>query len=224
MYEEIIPVNLENGLTVNAVLGYTDDASPDSVAILFPPHPLLGGDMENNVVTALFKGFTARNYMVVRFSYRGVDTGEVNGEHYLAYWDKLEQRQDFTEIISDTHEVLTSVIAQINPTARIIFVPYSFGTIIALALYDRFLPAKFVGIAPPVNEYDFSRHLRRHHDVLFVLAQNDPFCSRLLLDKLDAAYTVCDADDHFFRGYEDVLWNKITQLVEEQWKTQSGEK
>ncbi len=47
--------------------------------ILCHPHPQYGGDMHNNVVSALFQEFAIRRVPVIRFNFRG--TGRSTGEY-----------------------------------------------------------------------------------------------------------------------------------------------
>ncbi|OLS11956.1 MAG: dienelactone hydrolase [Promethearchaeota archaeon CR_4] len=49
--------------------------------ILCHPHPLYGGDMYNNVVTALFENFRTKGVPVIRFNFRGAgnSTGATTG-------------------------------------------------------------------------------------------------------------------------------------------------
>ena len=57
-------------------LAYPDDDAPVGAAVVAGPHPLLGGDMHNNVVVGLSEGLAGRGLAVLRFNYRGVGGSE----------------------------------------------------------------------------------------------------------------------------------------------------
>src|SRR5512137_1179511 len=48
------------------------DESPAVCIIVCHPHPTMGGDMDNNVVVAIFNEFVTRQWPVLRFNFRGV--------------------------------------------------------------------------------------------------------------------------------------------------------
>jgi alpha/beta superfamily hydrolase len=52
MIEEHVHFN-SDGLKLEGVLSYDENVLNPLIALLCPPHPHLGGDMENNVITAL---------------------------------------------------------------------------------------------------------------------------------------------------------------------------
>ncbi|KHE94229.1 MAG: hypothetical protein SCABRO_00002, partial [Candidatus Scalindua brodae] len=52
MIEEHIRFN-SDGLNLEGVLSYDENIINPPMVLLCPPHPHLGGDMENNVITAL---------------------------------------------------------------------------------------------------------------------------------------------------------------------------
>lgn len=217
MFEEIITVHITESLTVNAVVGYTDFADDNELVVIFSPHPLLGGDLNNNVVDALFKEYISHNKIAVKFSYRGVDSGYVADEPFLSYWDKLEQTKQFEHIVDDAHTVIDAVKAQFNPQARLVFVSYSFGNIIALELRKRLLVDKFVGIAPPVSEYSFEPLFRENRGTSYIISNNDIFCgSAAMRDyaRKYELYIISCGDDHFFRGHEQALVLTTLTLME----------
>ncbi|RJP61822.1 MAG: hypothetical protein C4541_01065 [Candidatus Auribacter fodinae] len=217
MFEEIIPVPITESLTVNAVIGYTDFAREDELVFIFAPHPLLGGDLNNNVVDTLFKGYISAGKIAVKFSYRGVDSGYVGDEPFLTYWDKLERTKQFSHIVEDSQKVIDAVTAQFSPEASLVFVSYSFGNIISLELQQRFAIKKFIGIAPPVNEYNFEPLFRCNRGTSYIIPDNDVFCASTAMrdyaKQYDLKITSC-GDDHFFRGNERQLLDTTMTMLE----------
>src|SRR5450755_1566731 len=53
------------------------DGSPRAIAVVAHPLPIMGGTMDNKVVTTLAKAFVELGYVTLRFNFRGV--GESGG-------------------------------------------------------------------------------------------------------------------------------------------------
>ena len=53
-------------------LAYPEAALPRGALVLAGPHPLLGGNMHNNVVRGLGDGLAQHGLATLRFNYRGV--------------------------------------------------------------------------------------------------------------------------------------------------------
>jgi len=75
MIEEHVNFN-SDGLKLEGVLSYDENAVNPPSMLLCPPHPHLGGDMENNVITALCKVLAEKGFVTLRFNYRGVGHSE----------------------------------------------------------------------------------------------------------------------------------------------------
>ena len=59
-------------LKLEGILTYQEDFSATPAILLCSPHPNLGGDIDNNVVTGLAKVSADMGFMSLRFNYRGV--------------------------------------------------------------------------------------------------------------------------------------------------------
>lgn len=215
--EETIPVQVDDGVTITAVIGYCDDAKTDDIVVIFPPHPALGGDSDNNIVRAVYQGFAQAGKVAVRFDYRGVksSTGGTHSTHMLAYWDVLERSRDYSIIVQDTETVIEAVRLTVNPTSRLLFVAYSFGNVIALELMGRMNVKKLFGISPPIGAYEFEPYFLEKRERSFAIAAHDMFCDKgrmqELAERFDFPLVLIDAEDHFFRGCEDVLFNRAVE-------------
>src|ERR1700722_18050193 len=53
-------------------LVYPESAAPRGAVVIAGPHPLLGGDMHNNVVRGVADELAGRGLAALRFNYRGV--------------------------------------------------------------------------------------------------------------------------------------------------------
>src|SRR3990167_3653863 len=72
----------------------------DTTAIICHPHSLMGGTMNNKVVTTLARAFSDLGHHTVRFNFRGVgeskgvyDAGIGETKDVLAIWDWIKARR-----------------------------------------------------------------------------------------------------------------------------------
>ena len=75
MIEEHVNFN-SDGMKLEGILSYDENAVNPPSMLLCPPHPHLGGDMENNVITALGNVLAEKGFATLRFNYRGVGNSE----------------------------------------------------------------------------------------------------------------------------------------------------
>ncbi|HIP38659.1 MAG TPA: alpha/beta fold hydrolase [Desulfocapsa sulfexigens] len=186
--------NLEGRLT------YKEENKEQAGVIIYPPHPLLAGNMDNNVVTALAETL-ADHFPVLSFNYRGV------GKSFKAepdlplfeYWNRLDQNNDFSAIIADTKEL-------IHWSKRFFknfhLLGYSFGSFIGLSALSE--PAlSFCGITPPLTEHDFSRLTWLSCKLLLLFAENDNLIGKKKAGlPPHASIHEISNSDHFFLGSE----------------------
>ncbi len=181
-------------------LYYREENSDKPGVILCSPHPLLAGNMDNNVILALAETLV-HHFPVLSFNYRGV------GKSFKAepdlplfeYWDRLDQGNDFSAIITDTKELMRWS-SRFFTTFHL--VGYSFGSFIGLSA----LPGdalSFTGITPPLSEHNFEALPGLSCKTLLLFAEND----KLLMqqkNRLPSAANIHEvsACDHFFLGRE----------------------
>ncbi len=95
-------------------------SSPSPGVVVCHPHPLYGGDMHNNVVTAICRAAAVRGIAALRFNFRGV------GRSQGAFADGVGERADATAALAHLRQ-LPEIDSQ-----RIGLVGYSFGAAVAL--------------------------------------------------------------------------------------------
>ena len=117
--------------------------APRAVVVFGHPLPIEGGTMHTKVVFQSAKALTRIGCAVLRFNFRGV--GRSAGE-----WDEGRgERDDFRAAID--------YAAARYPGVEMWAAGFSFGSHVAMtvgATDDRI--CTLIGIAPPVNKYDFS--------------------------------------------------------------------
>jgi len=219
MFEEQLILKKDNR-DLEGILSYPDKAPCRQSAALFPPHPKLGGDIDNNIMKAVAECFVSLDVLVGRFNYRGVGGSEMEIENVslFDYWNGLDERRDFSHILSDAR-FTTSEIMRIASTQTVTLAGYSFGAMIASAISSGLAVSSCILISPPFSFYDCSALSCFRGKILFIIAEND-FCVKedeilSFIEKsgADAVLKVMPREDHFYRGTEDKICALISEFL-----------
>lgn len=209
---------LEENLTVTAgpleleaVLTRPLEGTPGSGAVVFAPHPLYGGNLENNVVRAVASALATAERAVLRWNYRGIGDSGPDPESGLAgqaYWQHAERTDLYGPTIGDAEAVVTFLRQRLESGAPVHLVGYSFGATTAARLAAR-LPEGFgslVLVAPPLNRYSFAFLSDVAVPYSLVLARQDHLYGEAEIATQVAAAPPQQIDhldtDHFFQGCE----------------------
>lgn len=206
--EVMIPCSIGN---LEGRFYYQENHNRKQGVVICPPHPLLAGNMDNNVVQAITLRVCA-HIPVLLFNYRAVgkSTHPQPDLPLFEYWNRLDGTGDFQQIIEDTAAVLAwsrKFFQSVN------LIGYSFGAYIALeAATDNV--CSLTAITPPLTEHDFS-HLNSFSKPIFsILAENDT-----LLEKqggghdLTINHITVQGTDHFFLGKENEIADIVLQNI-----------
>lgn len=183
-------------------------AGPSTPGVLLvPPHPLLGGDADNNVVVALARGALARGWAALRFNYRGVGGSLVDGPALPRYerFAAIERTGDVGALVADAR----AAFAIARRLFRVVgLVGYSFGAAAAAPLAADEPALAFVGLCPPVGKQDLSALAGR--EALLVFAGADACVPPPPEDDLRRRFpraraVVLPRLDHFALGQEERL-------------------
>ena len=205
------------------VLSYPAEATPQRAVLICSPHPNFAGDMNNNVITALGKRLSTEA-VTLRFDYRGIGDSRIDlpeGLGLFDYWDAVEQTRDYTDALADTAEAANE-LARIAEALPMIAIGYSFGAVTCArtAVGDARFSA-MATISPPLVRIGFE-FLAQCPKPCLILSGQDDFVydpdvaarvlaaggAKLSLERMDQA-------DHFFRGKEDLLAERIASFVRE---------
>jgi hypothetical protein len=176
-------------------LFWTPGQTPTIGAVLCHPHPLYGGEMRNNVVSALAEAFQQAGVATLRFNFRGV--GRSGGEHGGGEAEVEDVKAAVTYLLS----------RQAVPT--VVVAGYSFGSMVGLqagAADPRV--HKLIGVAFPVGFRDPSFLLSVTKPKLLISGDHDnyspiPALQNLLAQLPDPKQlVVISGADHFFWGQE----------------------
>jgi alpha/beta superfamily hydrolase len=201
---------------------YPETAVPLGAAVVANPHPLLGGDMRNNVIDNLGDGLTALGWVVLRFNYRGVGRSEgppVDVERHLAEFVQTSHVADELDLRHD----VTAAAAFLRDSAGwehpLIGIGYSFGCALLPRSDLATAAAAFVLIAPTVSRHDHGpwREIARPK---LVIASEDDFATdaatlRDWFERLRAPKRLLQRrlDNHFFRGHEAWIVKVVAEFL-----------
>ena len=174
---------------------WTPSQPPSIGVVLCHPHPLYGGEMHNNVVTALAETFQQAGMMTLRFNFRGV--GQSGGTHGGGEAE-----------VEDVQAAVAYLLGrQAVPTVAV--VGYSFGSMVGLragSSDDRV--HSLVGVALPIGMRDASFLLTSQKPVLLISGERDDISPLPALQELIAKLAepkrllTIPGADHFFLGQE----------------------
>jgi alpha/beta superfamily hydrolase len=158
------------------------------VAVVAPPHPLMGGQWSNPVVQALAEGFANAGLGVLVFNYRGV--GESEGE---ASGDHEDAKADYAGALAHAGEKATVVVVS----------GYSFGGAAAVHLGAAHASFRVLAVAPPPGLLPPAVVSSLSGRCTIVAGERDPIAAAEDLAGIVAASRDVDlvtvpAADHFF--------------------------
>ncbi len=160
-------------------------------AVLAHPHPMMGGNMRDNVLMALAEAFRDAGYSTLRFNFRGTGRSEGFFDNGIGEQEDLKSAVNFLKSMG--HE-------------EIVLAGYSFGAWVSFraAMTDGI--SDVILVAPPLAEMDFDFAASGSRVGLAICGDSDPFCpAGALRDHADAngfKMAVVEGADHFFFGRE----------------------
>lgn len=200
-------------LTLEGVIALPEGVPPPYPAIVMcHPHPLLGGSMDNPVVTTVCRAACEAGIAGLRFNFRGVEgsEGEFGGES--------ARPEDIHEDIKAALDLMRRWPG-VNGK-RITLAGYSFGAGAILLGMRRFKRARSLAlIAPPLSALARSGIVKDKRPKLFIAGQNDRLTSSVELQRaLDAVrepLRFCEIPhaDHAMSGKEWEVADAVTDFV-----------
>ena len=180
--------------------------TPRAVVVLAHPHPEYGGTMCNKVVFRVAKALQNIGCTVLRFNFRG--TGASEGR----FDGKDGEHEDFFASLD--------FAAARHPTLDLWAAGFSFGAWVALtagALDTRV--RALIGIAPPIERYNFDTLQRSGKPKFFIQGEEDQICPLEAMRRFYAhadepkELIVISGADHLFDGQASEVGNTIEELL-----------
>ena len=186
------------GMNFEGIVATPDDVgSPVPGVVICHPHPLFGGNMDNNVVIALSFSLVEQGFATIRFNFRGV--GNSDGEH-----SKGEKEH---EEVLGAFELLKAWPGVDG--RKLGLVGYSFGTSVILGNSAVQKKAKSIALVSPNIRALSDTPLKKAKTPTFIItgSRDKLVEAEGLQDNLDAfakppQFEVINGADHFWGGME----------------------
>jgi hypothetical protein len=172
------------------------DATPAPGVVVCHPHPLYGGDMENNVVLAACQALRERGFVALRFNFRGAGGSEG------AFDEGRGERDDVRSALAHLRS-LGEVDAKRTGIAG-----YSFGAMMAAEAAGGHLRALAL-ISPPLQFSDL--RVAWGCPALLVGGDMDALCPP---DRLELAGQAPGAEVQVIEGADHSWWGSEDELAE----------
>ena len=198
------------GIRLEGLLSIQEASYFRGGVILCHPHPQYGGDMDHPVITTAMEAASQEGFSTLRFNFRGV------GESEGSYGEGIGEKEDVKAVtdylylrLKDNHSPL-------------ILVGYSFGAWAGfpIAIEDGRFEA-MVGVAPPLEIYDFGFLKGCKKKKLFIAGNRDLFCPPSRLEKWyqqleePKSLVVIPGADHFFLFHTRFLIQPLREFLKE---------
>ena len=188
-------------LKLEGILTYQEDFSATPAILLCSPHPNLGGDIDNNVVTGLAKVSADNEFISLRFNYRGVGNSGVMKRmcSKISILGCLLCDGNYSDAVADTRAALAFLSAQTDVKNGVFIAGYSFGAVMgSIVGGDTGCVNAFASISMPFGVYSVGFLNGCKKAKLFIYSQKD------------FATTVDDT----FKGFAQIPSPKILELIE----------
>lgn len=197
-----------NEIRLEGLLRIQEASSFRGGVILCHPHPQYGGDMDHPVLTTAVEAATQEGFSTLRFNFRGV------GESEGSYGEGIGERED----VKAAAEYLSTRIK--NDPVPLILVGYSFGAWAGfpIAIEDERFKG-MVGVAPPLEIYNFAFLKGCKKKKLFIVGDRDFFCPPSVLEEWyqqieePKSLVVISGADHFFLFHASDLIQPLREFL-----------
>jgi uncharacterized protein len=191
---------------VDEARGVAEGGPLRAAVVLGHPHPLYGGTMHTKGLYQAAKGLSRIGCAVLRFNFRGV------GRSAGSFDNGPGEMEDFRAGLS--------FMAQRYPGARLWAGGFSFGSWVGLVsgAEDERVSA-LIGIAPPIEKYDFTAVKGSHKPKFFIQGELDEICPTRVLRQFYAQLfepkelAIVDGANHLFDGQAGEVGDAIEELL-----------
>jgi hypothetical protein len=216
------------GYRLEGELAYPECLQPVGVVVVAGPHPLLGGNLHNNVVRTLGDGLAQQGFVTLRFNYRGVGASEgpaVNQTEQLKRFWQTARADLEPEYLADLCGAVAYLRAVAGASLPLTLVGYSFGcTLLPAAAKVGGGAAALVLVAPTLGVHDFNDYAAVTAPKLVIAPEADFATAAVNVDDWFAGLPAPKRlerprlDSHFFRGHEDWLLATLGTCLDGQWE------
>ena len=202
------------GVTLEGVVAVPEgDVGPLAGVVICHPHPLRGGNMDNNVVLSVAYALTQSGFATLRFNFRGV--GNSGGEHTEG---KLEANDALAAL--DVLKAWRDVDG-----GRVGVAGYSFGSRVVLENAKIHAKAKAIAvISPPFAAVESTPLKKSKRPVFLIAGDQDRLVQSESLEPVLDTFShrpecrLVAGADHFWGGYEDQMSPEVCRFFNEHLK------
>ena len=195
--------------SLEGLINAKPDGTPRAIAVLGHPLPTAGGTLHTKVVFHAAKALARIDVPVLRFNFRGV------GRSAGSFADGAGEQEDFRAAL----DFMTKRYPEVR---RVWCGGMSFGSWVAMAVgaSDARVSA-LIGIACPVNKYDYSAVIASGKPVFLVHGERDELIPHKEIRKFYAQLpepkelVIIDAADHLFDGKASEVGDAIEDLLQD---------
>ena len=194
-------------ITLEGVLSYQEGALSCPGVVISHPHPLYGGDMNNNVVLGIKGALQEEGFLIFRFNFRGVNLSE--GKYN-------EGKGEVNDVITAVNFLRSHPKVDIN---RLFLAGYSFGAWVALQAAVKIGNLKAVAaVSPPFGIYDFNFLYDLNSPILLITGDHDSICNKkefkIVFEKLSflKKKVLLPRADHFFGKREGEVGKEVKKF------------
>ena len=198
---------IAKGMTLEGIIALPDGEGSFPGVVMCHPHPLNGGNMDNNVVVAVTFGLADAGIASLRFNFRGV--GNSQGEH-----SKGEKEYEETLVAMDFLGALPDVNDE-----RIGLGGYSFSTRVICAHKQLYKKPRAIALVAPSLEAITDSPLQSDKTPRMIitgdrdrLANSDGADEQLARFNPPADYHLIPGADHFWVGQEGEMAACVVQF------------
>jgi len=223
--EELVRIADGSGALAGRI-AYDDGDDPRFLALVAPPHPLLGGTPDNPAVLALMEGCAAAGGLALTWEYAvaasTMDAAEVAARR-AAFWDDPAAMRGYAGEIAEAARCVAWMRARRFAPAGcpLLFAGYSFGG--ALALVAAPADSPVLAVSAPIGALPSERPIVSER-LSLAWPHDDVAASDEAIDAFVRAHAGrvrfvvrLGGDDHFLRGSSDAMRD-----VASQWATRES--
>ncbi len=194
-------------ITLEGAWHLPDKESKFPVVVVCHPHPLYGGEMNNNVVIAVCHELCRQGIAAFRFNFRGAGSSQGSYNGGICEQEDIKAALSF---VSKDNNVDSS---------RMGLVGYSFGAGVSLSVSPSIDTIKAIAlISPPLEMPQWEEFSTYKIPKLIVGGSEDAFfpSDNLILRARDITdpkeYEIIEGPDHFWGGFETQLADRVASF------------
>lgn len=191
-------------IKLEGVLHLPDGDLMYPAVVVCHPHPLYGGNMDNNVVMEICRTLVLREITALRINFRGV--GGSGG----TYGEGIKEQDDVKAAL----DYLCSRVK--IDKEKLGLAGYSFGGAVALSVAQKEeRVGKLILISPALGESEWDGLIKCTKPKLVLLGSNDMVIPNMRLNEFekDPQFQIIKGADHFWLGFEEEISKHILDFI-----------